>query len=76
MRILGAVLAAYGFGLVFYFALGKENFHRLKFWIFRNFRRKFSVVIGLNEITYDIIKDLRFRKPNQPKTRVCGYRIR
>jgi len=69
-RIFGAGLAAYGFGLAFYFALGKENFHRMKFWFSRKFSRKFSVVIGLNEVAYDIIQDLRRNKPNQSKTRV------
>jgi|GEM_PF-3482382 len=69
-RIFGAGLAAYGFGLAFYFALGKENFHRLKFLLSRILKRKFSVVLGLNEVAYDIIQDLRRNKPNQSKTKV------
>src|SRR5690606_7481750 len=61
-RIVGTGLAAYGFGLALYFALGKENFYRIKFWVYRKLRFKFSVVIGLNEIAYDILKDLRSQK--------------
>ncbi|WP_158859588.1 NAD-binding protein [Lunatibacter salilacus] len=69
-RVFGAGLAAYGFGLAFYFALGKENFHRLRFWFYRIFNSRFSVVIGLNEVAYDIIQDLRRNKPYQSKSRV------
>lgn len=61
-RIVGTGLAAYGFGLALYFALGKENFYRIKFWVYRKLGFKFSVVIGLNEIAYDILKDLRSHK--------------
>lgn len=69
-RVFGAGLAAYGFGLAFYFALGKENLHRMRFWLSRKLGVKFSVVIGLDEIAFDIIKDLRSQKSNVLKTRV------